>query len=594
MRALLLVVLAGCATEAELAADGPVGDARTGLSSDAWWFDARTEDPGPADAAAEPADAGEVVGDGASVPRDTDASDGGGAAPPRPDAAPPDPDGADDPDAAAAPPPLEPEPYPEGLPFKGIQPDFHDVADIAGNGAGRVAMNLVWAGWEPERRAPPCPAGRVEYEGRCFQVNARVDAYMREMSARGVGITGILYGSPPWARAARRACPRWAGDASEHFCAPDDFSDFERFAGFVAWYYGGAASPGVARVDDFVVWNEVNHHDWFSLGGWPESPDHEARLQAQADLYWRAHRAVARHRPAARVYVSLTHRFDDADPRHRSGYVVLERVAADANGRPWHVALHPYSRAVGGPDFGDGDRPYVTFGTLGLLTGWLAKRWPAQTPTVLITEVGFSSAAPFEPARQEAALCGAYRNALATPGLTGFIYHRFQDHPFEVQAGIALGLARENGDYKPAWTTWALMDRGDERRCGFEHAPLIRLQRYRNGDGRYWVTPRDPRAQGYQPEGTWWLVHREPRPGTRPIYDCQVPGSEDHFLSHGADCEGQLPTGPAGYVWTEPGEGRAPIHRCLHAGSGRHFASTDPGCEAPGWSHERLLGYGRR
>jgi hypothetical protein len=483
-------------------------------------------------------------------------------------------------------------PYPDALPFKGIQPDGDGIDDIAGNGAGRVAMNLVWASWEPARIAPPCPDGAVEYDGHCFRVDPGADAYMRAATARGVGITGIVYGSPPWARAGRQGCPRWAGDASEIFCAPDDFADYARFAGFLAWYYRGDGSPGGARVDDFVVWNEVNHQDWFSLGGWPDS-DPGPRLQGQADLYWAAWDAIARHRPQARVYVSLTHRFSGGDPHHLSGYDVLDRVASAAAGRRWHVALHPYSVAVGGPGFSDDDRPYETFGTLGLLTGWLASRWPDATPTVLITEVGFTSqGAGSSPQLQADTLCAAYREALGAPGVTGFIYHRYRDHPAETAAGLYIGLSTTDGQLKPAWAKWALMDRDPQRDCGFEDAPYVRLQRYRNPDGRYWVTPRDPRTRGYAPESTWWLVARAPEAGTRALFDCQVPGTEDHFLSPDPRCEGQLPTGPVGFAWTDPGPGLAPIHRCFDAPGGRHFASTHEDCE--GWAHEQLLGYGRR
>ncbi len=71
-----------------------------------------------------------------------------------------------------------------------------------------------------------------------------------------------------------------------------------------------------------------------------------------------------------------------------------------------------------------------------------------------------------------------------------------------------------------------------------------------------------------------------------------MPGSENHFLSRRADCEGQLPTGLVGHAWTDPGEGRVPIYRCLHPEGGRHLASGHEDCE--GWIGEGLLGYGRR
>ena len=70
-------------------------------------------------------------------------------------------------------------------------------------------------------------------------------------------------------------------------------------------------------------------------------------------------------------------------------YDVLKQVAAVAYKREWHVAIHPYSLVVGGPVFSATDQPFITFGTLNVLTGWLQAYYstPSFTPTVRITEV---------------------------------------------------------------------------------------------------------------------------------------------------------------------------------------------------------------
>lgn len=65
---------------------------------------------------------------------------------------------------------------------------------------------------------------------------------------------------------------------------------------------------------------------------------------------------------------------------------------------------------------------------MNILLGWLQQRHSTGlVPTVMITEVGITSQGLGSSLEvQSQALCSAYEQALATPGITGFIYHRFQ------------------------------------------------------------------------------------------------------------------------------------------------------------------------
>ncbi|HEV7759895.1 MAG TPA: hypothetical protein VGO78_12935, partial [Acidimicrobiales bacterium] len=55
--------------------------------------------------------------------------------------------------------------------IKGLQPDgWSDRAGLTG--LGIVAVNFHQAQWEPTPVPAPCPADRVEYDGRCFVVPA--------------------------------------------------------------------------------------------------------------------------------------------------------------------------------------------------------------------------------------------------------------------------------------------------------------------------------------------------------------------------------------------------------------------------------------
>ena len=52
--------------------------------------------------------------------------------------------------------------------IKSIQPDFWNTDDIAGNGAGGVSMNYVWAFYQPSLKKAPCDRNEEEYEGSIF------------------------------------------------------------------------------------------------------------------------------------------------------------------------------------------------------------------------------------------------------------------------------------------------------------------------------------------------------------------------------------------------------------------------------------------
>lgn len=491
-----------------------------------------------------------------------------------------------------------PIPYPNRSTYqiKAIQPDrWPNKDEISGNNTGGVVFNMVWDEWEANRNSPPCAAGEIIFDQHCFQLRGDYDNDLREYSRRGLVITAIVFGTPAWARNTSLCPPR--SSRAERFCAPRNPADFARFVRMLARRYNGLNGNG--RIADFVIQNEVNANDWYDIGcgGVLGACNKDAWIQNYATLYNAAYDAVIAEQPYAKVLISLEHHFDEkfdnlaAPSPLLSGKTFLRGFNNLVGNRAWRVAYHPYPKDLFSPSFGANDYPYVTYGNIGVLIGWLHQAFPNKPSAwvVQLTESGINSAGPnSDPQRQARAVCNSFRNVLGTPGIENYVYHRMVDYPGE---GIALGLRMPypNAAAKPAWAVWALANRNDlqppQLSCGFELLPYTLLRRGYHASKGHRASSRLLPA-GFTVENTWKLLH-DPQPNTTLLFECQV--GQHSLLTSAPNCENQRPLGPVGYIYNQPAAGRVALYRCYIPTNGDHFVSPAANCE--GMTTERLLGY---
>jgi hypothetical protein len=480
--------------------------------------------------------------------------------------------------------------------LKAVQPDFWArPEDIIGNNTGGVAVNTVWAFWEASPQTPPCQTNQVEFDNHCFTIDAAADDAIRRYSAAGVVVTAVVYGVPAWARVNRACSPITAG--FDIFCAPDKASDYGRFAGMLSRRYNG--ENGFGRIADFVIHNEINSNDWFDIGcGQGVACNTAMWLETYAANFNAAYDAITAHQSSAKVLISLTHHFGPEldNPRAAnpvlSAMTVLRGLAPRLAPRAWRVAFHPYPPDLLAPQFGADDYPKVTYGNIGMLSGFLAKEF-ASVPSareVQLTESGVNSLGPRSSETAQAdGICRSFENVLGTPGIENYVYHRMTDHEGETKDGLGVGLTRADRTFKPAWAVWALANRNDlsppQLSCGFENLPFTKLRRSFHPARGHWASTRRA-PKGFQEEGSWRL-RRDPLPGQVMLYECSV--GDHNVVTTDQGCEGLRPLGPLGGIFSANAMGRKPLYRCYVPASGDHFVSSSASCE--GQRTEQLLGY---
>ena len=480
--------------------------------------------------------------------------------------------------------------YPKKKDIKGIQPDGQDPNQMIGNGVSTVAFNLPWFLWQPSKKSS-CSSGEYSYQGYCYTINQGTVNQIKTYTNAGLTVTAILYGVPQFARTN-------CNINNKIFCAPSKRGsiDFGKYAGFVAHFFNGEKGNG--KISDFVIHNEVNAAEWFNIGC-SYGCDVEKWVSTYADSFNYAYDYIKKEQKNAKVLISFEHHFGKENDRflkNKSPVISVEtfltKLVPKLQKRKWRLAFHSYPPNLLEPYFGPNDYPRITFGNIGVLSGYLMQKYPnnPEAYEIQLTENGINAVNSEMKKLQNIYLCQAFRNILGTPGIESFIYHRLKDHPDETKDGLGLGLWDSNGTPKPAWATFCYSNtkNGDGPKCGFEFLPYVKMERGYNGRG-HWITTRQM-PDGFKVE-TYWKILREKKKGTFLVFECRVGGvrGSHTMISKDYKCEGQFNMGPMGYVYDSNVEGSVGIYRCLVIGNGDHFVSSDKNCE--GNKVDMFIGY---
>ena len=488
--------------------------------------------------------------------------------------------------------------YPNRKGIKGLQPDFQDINQIIGNSVHNIVINFVWSQWQPTLKKDSCSLNEVLYNGLCYVLNTNILDVIRIYTDSDIMVTGIFYGVPSWAR---RKC---STAVDQIFCAPTDEGAvfYGLFVKFIAYYFNGENGNG--RVADFVIHNEVNSIDWFNYGCDNGNCDVDTWTSIYAQSYNFAYDNVINEQKNAKILISFEHDFfSDLDYKLKYQHAViscetfLKYLIPKIGNRKWRLAFHSYPIDLLDPQFGANDYPYVTFGNIGALSGWLHKNYPNNPHAweIQLTENGINGKDSSMYQAQKNFLCQAFKNILGTPGVESFIYHRLVDHEVELRDGLGVGLWDPNKRYKPAWELFALANRNDVGDqypiCGFELLPYVELVNGYNGNFHYVTTRNLP--DGYKKQYSFKIKRENDDSDMTLIYECRIGGAKGNqaFISTDYNCENTFNMGPMGYLYNKNVKNSIPIYRCLITNNGDHFISSHSNCDGIGKS-EALLGYG--
>ena len=392
---------------------------------------------------------------------------------------------ATDLDAAAD--PTLPRQTPRGIKgMGGVSPEF-PLEELVELGVHNITVNLLVGnlldtaprpGWRP-----------FDHGGRRWYVNEGMmsgwDALTTFAARHAIVVSGILlvpFVDTGFGRLLVHPEADPAGHyAMPNFTNPEGPAAYEAALEVLARRYA-AAGGSHGRIANWIVHNEVGFGwEWTNMGRQPP--------MLYMDHYLRSlrlvHDVMRRHDPHARVFISLTHHWNNpADPDWTSytNRDLLNRLGESSRLEgdfAWGVAYHPYPQNLRRPDAwndsqptDDFDTPFITPKNIAVLDRWMhrpeMRDARGRVRGVLLSEQGFNAAddSPESQRLQAAGFVYMWRQLRGLQSIEAFHNHRWVDHPHE--GGLRLGLrmlpaaGRPYGDKKFAWGVYRALDTDDE------------------------------------------------------------------------------------------------------------------------------------
>jgi hypothetical protein len=369
----------------------------------------------------------------------------------------------------------------------GVSPEF-PLDELVELGVDNITVNLLISnlldtephpGWQP-----------FEHGDRRWHLNegllAGWDSLTTFAARHGIVVSGILL-IPFTDTSFGKMLVHPEADPAGHYAMPnfktaDGPTAYEAALEVLARRYCSAEGTH-GRIANWIVHNEVGYGwEWTNMGRQPP--------MLYMDHYLRSlrlvHDVMRRHDPHARVFISLTHHWNNPpDPAwtsypNRDLLVRLcdwSRLEGDF---AWGVAYHPYPQNLRRPDAwndsqatDDDDTQFITPKNIAVLDRWMhrpeMRDGLGDVRGLLLSEQGFNSPDDSLASQrlQAAGFVYMWRQMRGLRSIEAFHNHRWVDHPHE--GGLLLGLrmlpsnGRPYGEKKLAWDVYRALGSADEQ-----------------------------------------------------------------------------------------------------------------------------------
>lgn len=240
---------------------------------------------------------------------------------------------------------------------------------------------------------------------------------------------------------------------------------------FLAERYASGAQNG--KVVNWIIGNEVNSFDAWNYAGTKSLSKY---TQLYADSFRLAHNAIKSVYSNARLYVSLDQCWTISNSATFGGKEFLEKFDSylrETGDISWNLAYHAYPSPLTDPRFwknangqsqNNENSPVISISNISVLTKYVKKHYGKKT-RIILSEQGFTSAAPYGEKTQAAAIAYAYYLTEFNSMIDSLILSRHVDNIVETRDRLNLGLwsnrpgqIEEAYQKKYAWKVFKYMD----------------------------------------------------------------------------------------------------------------------------------------